>query len=71
VDEVIARTGAVLAGRRVYEVGECSDPRRAGCSTDAGRVRISSSPSISPTPLWDALRAGSGVATDALLGVTA
>src|SRR3979411_3301202 len=44
VDEVIARTGAVLAGRRVYEVGECSDPRRAGCSTDAGGVRISSSP---------------------------
>jgi hypothetical protein len=45
VDEVIARTGAVLAGRRVYEVaGGCSDPRSAGCSTDAGAVRISSLP---------------------------
>src|SRR5437764_15305629 len=45
VDEVIARTRAVLAGRRVYEVGRrVQRPRRADCPTDAGGIRISSSP---------------------------
>ena len=43
VDEVIARTGAVLAGRRVYEVGRrVQRPEAEGCSTDAGAVHISS-----------------------------
>ncbi|MGB0095702.1 MAG: hypothetical protein WBP81_24575 [Solirubrobacteraceae bacterium] len=43
VDEVIARTGALLGGRGVYEVGRRAERREMqGCSADAGAVRNSS-----------------------------